>query len=113
MQGYGVWPMLPDHTPGDPTGYEVILARELQPENWLRFPAGKWALPPEGAYRVILEGDFQVSPFPVYLKWVHHPFEIAGFTSLMGVVAAGRVEVAGTCPDKTCSAWLLSSSGAG
>lgn len=108
MRAVGFWPEpRDDRKPGDPKGYEVVLAPRLDPAKWIRFPAGSWQLPAEGAYWALLEGSFQVSPWPVHLNWSLEPFDGRGFAISQRVVPAGRVRVTTPCPVEACTAWLL------
>src|SRR5688500_13000770 len=54
-RGVGFWPNVND-APGDPAGYEAVLAPIDQPQSWLRFSAGKWHEVPPGVYNVLMEG---------------------------------------------------------
>lgn len=103
------WPALPNTTqPLDPKGYQLVLANADAPDRpWLRYPAGTWQLPPIGQYLMLLEGTYQVSPFPANLKFMREPFNGKGWAILHHVVPAGRIVPRGSCPSNPCLAWLL------
>ena len=93
--------------PGDPAGFEVVIVRRDDPDVILRVPAGQWTLPPDGAYRIFLEGKNVVSGAPTNLQWKVAPFEGRGAALLKRTVAAGVVRLEGSCASNACRGWLL------
>lgn len=101
-----IWPQV-DRKLHDPKGFEVVLVRRDDPGIVLRYPAGTWQVPPQGSYKVFLEGDHLVSPYPNNLQWFVEPFVGKGHVFGKQFVPATLVQVQAPCPVKTCRAWVL------
>ncbi len=107
VKAFGVWlQAVGDPTPRDPKGYDVVLAPRTDPASWIRFPAGTWQAPPEAIYSLLVEGAFEVSPWPSTLTWVIEPFTGKGWALTRSVVDAGRLKFASSCRGE-CTAWVL------
>lgn len=108
MKAFGVWLQHPaDTVPREASGYGVVLASRADPTNWIRFPAGNWQNPPEGTYSLLVEGRFEVSPWPSSLTWVREPFTGKGWAITRSVVGAGRIRIPPICRAGECTAWIL------
>jgi hypothetical protein len=78
--------------PGD--GCEVFLASTQDLERELVYPCSTWILPPEGNFRIWLEGVASVSEGHGVLMWEHEPFKGYGQVAGFGMEPAGRVALA-------------------
>ncbi len=106
MTAMAVWPRVGTQTV-DTAGFEVVLVRRDDPAVTIRFPAATWQVPPEGSYRIFLEGKDVVSPYPTNLTWSRTPFSGRGQPLAKQFVPAGRVRIATPCEGRGCRAWLL------
>lgn len=82
-----------DHIlPGD--GCEVRLASTEDLDRELVYDCSTWFLPPEGNWRVWLEGPASTSEVHGVLMWEHEPFRGYGQVGGFGMEPAGRVALA-------------------
>ena len=71
-------------------GCNAHLAPVENLETELTYPCGKWFQPPEGAYRMWLEGPDQISEGTSVVMWEDQPFEGVGLSAAMGMSRRGR-----------------------
>jgi len=76
-----------------PFGFEVKMAPRSGEARTLTYPASEWFLPPWNAYRVWIEGEWEMSPFSRTLVYSGKQFNGRGLAAPISVGPAGKVRL--------------------